>query len=81
MVEKCANPACSATFHSLREGRLFVKEIDSDPRGDGQEHSRQLHYYWLCHSCCRTMMVIAEKGKEVKVVPLPAPATVARAAS
>ncbi len=81
MVEKCINPACSARFHRLRDGRVFVKEIEVDPTGDARTHSRQLHYYWLCNSCCRTMTVIAEKGKGVRVVALPASAAVVRAAS
>jgi hypothetical protein len=81
MVEKCANPACAATFRSLRNGRVFVKEAECGPRDGGRGHSRQPHYFWLCNSCCRTMAVITERGKGVKVVPLPASATAVRAAS
>jgi len=81
MVDKCANPTCSAIFRSLRDGRVFVKEVDGDSRGDGRGHSHEVHYLWLCNSCCRTMTVIAEKGMGIKVVPLPASATTVRAAS
>ena len=81
MVEKCANPACSVTFRCLRDGRVFVREVEGDPSGDIRGHSRQPHYFWLCNSCCRTMTVIAEKGMGIKVVPLPASATTVRAAS
>lgn len=81
MVNKCANSACSAVFRSLRDGRVFVTEVDGDPRGDGRGHSRKLQYFWLCNSCCRTMTVIAEKGMGVRVVPLPARRTAFRAAS
>lgn len=81
MLNKCASPACSATFHSLRDGRVFVKEVESGARVDGEGHSRQLHYFWLCKSCCRSMTVIVENGKGVKVVPLPACATAVQAAS
>ncbi len=83
MVEKCANPACSAIFRRLRDGRLFVKEIQVqvDSPSDGKELSRQLRYFWLCNSCCRTMTVTTEKGTGVRVVPLPTTATASKAAS
>ena len=59
MLTKCANPACSATFRYLHEGRLFVFEPKRDapqrgPPADledtGRSHSPQ--YFWLCFSCC-----------------------------
>lgn len=30
MLAKCANPACSATFHYFHEGKLFPVELRSD---------------------------------------------------
>jgi hypothetical protein len=30
MLAKCSNPACSATFHYLHEGKLFPIELRSD---------------------------------------------------
>lgn len=81
MVEKCANPNCSARFRSLRDGRLFVIESADAPCGDAGGRSRKLHYLWLCGCCCQTMTVLVEKGKGVKVVPLPPSATDVRAAS
>jgi hypothetical protein len=64
MLAKCANPACSATFHYFHEGKLFTIEsrIDSqamaprsDPEYTGRPHS--LQYFWLCSSCCRAMTI------------------------
>lgn len=81
MIEKCANPACSATFRRLREGRVFIKEIEADLTSEVKRQPRQTHYYWLCDSCSRTMTVIVEKGKEIKVVALPTAAISARVAS
>jgi len=81
MIAKCANPACSAPFRSLREGRVFVKEIEADPPAVGGERSRQPQYFWLCNLCCRTLTVVVEKGKGVRVVPLPASVTAAWAGS
>jgi hypothetical protein len=79
MVEKCLNPMCSAKFRSLRDGRVFVKEIDAGLSEGSTAHSHQLSYFWLCGSCCRTMTVRSEKGKGVSVVPLRAYATGASA--
>ena len=63
MLDKCANPACSAKFLRLHDGRLF----GTDLRGDGKNNTScaegQLQYFWLCRSCCRTMTVAVEKGK------------------
>jgi hypothetical protein len=81
MVEKCLNPMCSAKFRSLRDGKVFVKEIDACFSHGSTAHSHQLSYFWLCGSCCRTMTITTEKGKGVRVVPLRPPATGASAKS
>lgn len=81
MVEKCANPRCSATFRSLRDGRVFVTEFEADNRSGPSGRVRQRQYFWLCNSCCRTMTITTEKGTGVRVVPLPATAIAVRAAS
>ena len=64
MVQKCANPSCSATFHRLGDGRLFVVEASE------ANSSRKLQYFWLCNSCRQTMTVAAKKGSGSVVVPL-----------
>jgi hypothetical protein len=81
MVDKCANPACSATFRRLRDGRLFVTEVEADYQSSASRSAHQRQYFWLCNSCCRIMTVIAEKGKRVQVVALPVTAIAARAVS
>ena len=81
MLDKCANPACSETFRRLRDGRVFVMEIESDYQSSTNERARQRQYFWLCNSCCLTMTVISEKGKRARVVPLPVTGVRARAAS
>jgi len=77
MIEKCANSACCAIFRRLRDGRVFIREIEADPTSDAKRQPRQIHYYWLCNSCCRRMTVIVEKEKGIRVVPLPTPARAA----
>ncbi len=81
MLDKCANPACSATFRRLRDGRVFVMEVEGNNQSSGSERARQRQYFWLCNSCRLTMTVISEKGKSARVVPLPATPISARAAS
>lgn len=81
MLDKCANPTCSATFRRLRDGRVFVAEPEADHRSGATQLVRQRQYFWLCNSCCHTMTVIAEKGKRVQVVPLSGTATAGRAPS
>ena len=63
MVQKCANPSCSARFCRLGAGRLFVIEAVAEG------HRRQPKYFGLCDSCSRNMTV-AKKGNQSAVVPL-----------
>ncbi len=80
MLSKCANPACPAIFRNLREGRLFVTEVEREFQSCVGDQGRQPQYYWLCSSCCRTMTLTLEQGK-AQVIPLPEYAIAARAAS
>lgn len=79
MLDKCANPGCAATFLKLRDGKLFVIEVEVAYSSNGGRRARQPQHYWLCSSCRRTMTVIPENGERAKVVPLTGSAT--RAAS
>ena len=81
MLDKCANPGCSATFRRLRDGRVFVTEVEAEYQSSASGRPRQRQYFWLCNSCCLAMTIIVEKGKTVQVVPLPATAIATRAAS
>jgi len=70
MLDKCLNLACSAKFHTLRDGRVFVKEVYVGFDDGGKEHSHKPAYFWLCAACCRTMTVVADKESEVTLIPL-----------
>lgn len=62
MLSKCANPACSARFRYLRQGRIFnleVKKLSS--HGDGQV-SHRFEHFWLCDCCAAVMEVVWENG-------------------
>jgi hypothetical protein len=67
MLDKCANPMCSATFLRLHDGRLFVIEQETNQSISDYGHTRQRRYFWLCSSCCRTMTLVIDKAKYVKV--------------
>ena len=75
MVSKCANPACSAPFIYLRDGRLFRVEIDAgDPQpASERKPSRRVEHFWLCGPCSLLFTLTVDKG-QVTTVPLPSPA-------
>ena len=68
MLQKCANPSCTAPFRSLREGKLFLAEtLPQDPsqRFDGERHKvRRREHFWLCDACSPhfTLRFDAERG-------------------
>ena len=55
MLHKCANPACTVPFRSLREGKLFLAESfpnDLDSGFDGNRRkARKREHFWLCGAC------------------------------
>ena len=52
MLHKCANPACTTPFRSLREGKLFLAETfptDVESNFDGNRRKlRRREHFWLC---------------------------------
>src|ERR1017187_776441 len=68
MVAKCSNPSCSASFRSLKEGRLF--RLENDPTFRSCNVSTP-EYFWLCHSCASTMTLRLKEGGTVVTVLLP----------
>lgn len=74
MLSKCVNPACSASFRYLHQGRLFLLDVADDADiGRLSCHeglaAHRLRYFWLCDACCRSMTVV-ERGRGVEVVSL-----------
>ncbi len=54
MLQKCANPSCSAPFRSLREGKLFLAESpppESDSLFSSPSRVRRREHFWLCQAC------------------------------
>jgi hypothetical protein len=75
MLSKCANPACSARFRYLHEGRIFSVIFDGQTgatRGPDVlwEAPRRVERYWLCDTCSPTMTLVLSKGRVV-LQPMP----------
>jgi hypothetical protein len=78
MISKCANPACSAHFLYLHQGKLFRFERETqhpdeillgfDPAVLKQ--SNAVDYFWLCQKCSETMTLIHCRGVGVTMHPL-----------
>lgn len=56
MVDHCANPKCAKPLHYLREGRIFVFEVEDKTDGGGKR-TRRLEHYWLCGPCAQTFVL------------------------
>jgi hypothetical protein len=74
VLSKCANPACSANFRYLGEGKLYL--VDSKAALVRRKAPAELkyagksctyEYLWLCSVCCRHMMIQIGGDLEVKV--------------
>jgi hypothetical protein len=68
MLQKCANPSCTAPFRSLREGKLFLAETlpqdPSQPFNGERRKVRRREHFWLCDACSThfTLRFDAEQG-------------------
>lgn len=65
MLSKCANPACTASFRYLHEGKVF--RLEREHSDDAQSHS--FEYFWLCALCANLFTVVFEQ-QVVTVRPL-----------
>ena len=74
MLHKCANPACTVPFRSLREGKLFLAEgsTHSPERavdGRRQKAPRREHF-WLCEACSAHFTLRFDQENGMMTVPL-----------
>jgi hypothetical protein len=76
MLHKCANPACSVPFRSLREGKLFLAETcPSDLNANFDGNRRKLHrreHFWLCGACAGYFTLRFDPTLGMLTVPLSA---------
>lgn len=66
MVDQCSNPQCAKPLHYLREGRIFVFDVQ-DPVVGGKPIHR-LEHFWLCGECSQRF-VLARHPEGVQLVP------------
>jgi hypothetical protein len=74
MLHKCANPACSVPFRSLREGKLFLAETfpsDVSAAFDGNRRKlRRREHFWLCAACSSHFTLRFDTAQGMLTVPL-----------
>lgn len=72
----CANPACSTPFYIL-SGKFFLIKTPTDMDVSGGKlpvfapvpHREQ--YFWLCDLCAKTLQVVYDSARGIRVEPLP----------
>lgn len=72
MLHKCANPACTIPFRSLREGKLFLAEtFPSDLNGfEGNRRKlRRREHFWLCEACSAHFTLRFDPNQGMLTVP------------
>ena len=74
MLHKCANPACTVPFRSLREGKLFLAEtfpsdLDS-PFNVNRRKLRRREHFWLCDACSSHFTLRFDPVQGMLTVPL-----------
>ena len=74
MLHKCANPACTIPFRSLREGKLFLAETlpsDANSGFDGNRRKlRRREHFWLCDACSYNFTLRFDPTHGMLTVPL-----------
>jgi len=77
MVTKCANHECANEFHYLRNGRLFIVEVDdrshwlalgAQPAGERKKPHR-IEHYWLCDECAPRLTLVIDRERGVVAIP------------
>jgi hypothetical protein len=72
VLEKCANPKCSAVFRHLGDGMLFrVPRVETKSGSSGAtKKTVTMEHFWLCAKCAETMTLGIDRHRKVKVIPL-----------
>ncbi len=67
MLQKCANPACTVPFRSLRDGKLFLAENHVLEIGD---RKLRREHFWLCSACSTQFTLRFDEDRGMVTVPL-----------
>jgi hypothetical protein len=70
MLQKCANPACSVPFRSIREGKLFLAENRDSHAGASSVRKLRREHFWLCDACSSHFTLRFDNDLGMMTVPL-----------
>ena len=73
MLRKCANPACTVPFRSMREGKLFLAEApphDEDAFDGQRKRLPRREHFWLCQACSYHFTLRFDPEQGMMTVPL-----------
>lgn len=74
MLQKCANPDCTAPFRSLHEGKLFLAETltpETEANFDvNRRKMRKREHFWLCAVCSTLFTLHFDATRGMLTVPI-----------
>lgn len=74
MLQKCANPACSAQFRYLNKGRLLEVETqyrqhsDSEPGRNPKNGTGHVDLYWYCEQCAAHVALFFDRRQGLTMI-------------
>jgi hypothetical protein len=68
MVSNCANPKCAKPLHYLRDGRIFVFDIQDKVIAATGKRTRRVEHFWLCGACSQTL-AMSQSTEGVQLIP------------
>jgi hypothetical protein len=72
MMNHCSNPNCGKPLHYLREGRIYVFDVE-DPQSsvssDGRYPHHHLEHFWLCGRCSETLSLERAGDAGIRLMP------------
>jgi len=88
MLSHCANLQCRKPFLRLREGKLFLVEIEPTnkpgqpsfpPSLRARQQQRPVEHYWLCDDCAVRWTLVYDRERGIALAPLRRPVSSAPA--
>ena len=82
MLSHCANQQCGKPFLKLREGKLFLVEINRLakpgesvplPFVRARQQQRLVEHFWLCDDCAARWTLIYDRERGITLMPLRRP--------
>lgn len=79
MLSQCANSQCGKPFLKLRDGKLFLLELDRvAPRGEkippafasARRQQRSIEHFWLCDDCALRWTLTYDRDRGITLTPL-----------